>query len=385
MTSILLAFQWTSNTGYAIGRLEPIFARAAERAAGHAKFVHFAYPRFKDGPSRSLPSSFTNFAEVDVQSGNPDKLDVMFQYIRDNDIGLVFAFDLPPSMKSVRYMRAAGVGKVISYWGAPISTVESGLRLLARRIQYRLRRNCPDHYIFETEDMKDTATHGLGVPSDSASVVPMGVDVDRFRPSPDLQWYAHDAFGIPRTRKIVYYSGHMESRKGVGVIVRSAVHLMAERGRRDLHFLFLGNKNGEERAFDPIYCGTAAEGHITFAGYRHDVEKILPGSYIAVIASTGWDSHTMTALEASATGVPLVVSNIPGLRQAISEGTGVHFKAGDHVELAARIAALVDSPSLRDHMSQAARERICRAHTVEHQVAALEVVFRSQLTGLQAE
>lgn len=375
MRSILVYFQWPANTGYAIGRLEAVFARMATEFCGSVANVHFAYPSFPQGTPENLPGGVERVFQFDPSSKSEKQLFEALNYVKANSIGMAFGFDQPPSRLSASYLRRGGVKNVVSYWGAPMSSLYSGPALLARQIQYRLRRHRPDHYIFESEGMRLTATHGLGVPKNSTSVVPLGVDQNLFRPNRANNWYAHETFCIDRSRKVVFYSGHMEQRKGVHVIVKAAKYLVESCGRRDLHFLFLGNKNGEECRLDPLYKGSAAENYITFGGYRDDIAALQASSHIAVIASTGWDSHTMTSLEAAASGLPLLVSDIPGLREVVTEKTGARFTAGDHVELAEKLMHLADDEVLRESMGRAGRERVLSGFTVDHQVNALTAVL----------
>ncbi len=190
--------------------------------------------------------------------------------------------------------------------------------------------------------------------------------------------YAQDAFAIPADRRIIVYSGHMEPRKGVHVIVKAVVELAERRGRTDVHFLLFGNRNGEEKRFLPLYEGTRAEGHLTFGGYRDDLPRVFGSADIGCIASTGWDSFTMSSVEMAASGLPLVVSSLQGLRETIEEGrTGVSFPPGDHVALADRLEALLDDAPLRRRMGAAARERMAAGHTVARQVESIADTIRA--------
>ncbi|MCK7577971.1 MAG: hypothetical protein MZV65_20875 [Chromatiales bacterium] len=62
-------------------------------------------------------------------------------------------------------------------------------------------------------------------------------------------FYAHDQLGIPHERRIVHYSGHMEWRKGIHVIMAAAIELVEKRDRRDVHFVLVGNKDGVEQPY----------------------------------------------------------------------------------------------------------------------------------------
>ncbi|HUG97808.1 MAG TPA: glycosyltransferase family 4 protein, partial [Gammaproteobacteria bacterium] len=362
-------------------RHEQTFAKMALRLTGSFERVHFGYPSLAEGPPAQLPADLRQFVEFDAATRDHAALRRIADYVREHDIRVAFGFDQPSRRPGYAALRSGGVRHIVSYWGAPMSSLNSGVKLLLKRAWFAALRHRPDHYIFQSEDMRRTATHGVGIPRHRTSVVYSGVDTSVFRPAPEHQGYVHAALGLDPRRKVVYYSGHMEPRKGVHVIIKAAAHLVNELGRTDLHFVFLGNKGGIERTYDPLYMGTAAEGHITFAGYRDDVAQIQASSFMAVIATTGWDSHTMSAVEVAASGLPLVVSDLPGIRETVAEDTGRRFPAGDHLALARHIVELADDPQLCERLGAAGRRRILQAYTQEHQVRGLVSVVRA-VTGL---
>lgn len=379
MSGILVFFHCPANTGYAIGRHEVTFAHMARELVGSYDKVHFGYPGCIGSGSSYLPEEITRFVCFDSARGSNEEFEAIRKYVREHDISIGFGFDQHVRRESYRYLREGGLRHFFSYWGAPMSSINSGPYLLARKLQYRMIRHGPDHYIFQSEDMRRTATHGVGIPRSRTSVVRSGVDTKRFRPGAGAPYHVHDALGIDRGRRVIYYSGHMEERKGVQVIVRAAAHLVNDLGRTDVHFVFLGNRPGEEKRFAPIYEGTAAEGHITFGGYRDDVAEIQASSYLAVIATTGWDSHTMTAVEVAASGLPLIVSDLEGIREAVSDETGFRFPVGDHEALGRLVVRLIDEPELYRAMSMAARARVMGGYTRENQVEGLVNVVRGHI------
>jgi glycosyltransferase involved in cell wall biosynthesis len=98
---------------------------------------------------------------------------------------------------------------------------------------------------------------------------------------------------------------------------------------------------------------------------------------VGAIASTGWDSFTMSSLEIAACGVPLVVSALPGLDETVDEGeTGFTFPAGDHETLADRLLLLLNDRPRRDEMGRAARRRVLRRFTTEQQIESLAATVR---------
>ncbi|HEX7049656.1 MAG TPA: glycosyltransferase family 4 protein [Longimicrobiales bacterium] len=376
MGALLVLFHCRSNTGYAIGRLERVFLEMALNVFGSPERIHFAYPAIERGLDPALRGRVKNVVAFDYRDGSPASVHAITEYIGEHDIRVIFGFDQPVTAPTYKALRKAGVELFISYWGAPMSSINHGIRLLAKRVQFAITRYKPDLFIFESEAMRETAVAGRGVPHSATRVVYNGVDEKRFRPAEDRS-YAYDLFGIPADRKIVYYSGHMEERKGVHVIVEAAVDLVTRRGRKDVHFLFMGNKNGEERRFDPLYMDTEAADHITFGGYHDEVERIIPCCHIGAIATTGWDSFPLSPLEMQSCGLPVIASALQGLKECVEDGvTGFLVEPGDPLALSRRIEELLRSPDLRARMSVAARKRIVNGFTAERQIGRLSEVLR---------
>ena len=293
-------------------------------------------------------------------------------HIRKHNIDTIFVFDQPVWSPAYKYLRKAGVRNIVSYWGAPISSINTGIRLLFKKLDVLFTSGSPDHYIFESNAMAKTAFMGRGIPKSKVSVIYMGVDTEKYKPVAGKREYAHEMFNIPHARQIVYYSGHMEERKGVDVLMKAAKHLYDYCGRRDFHFLILGNKNNEEQQYLRMLGESGACGHVTFGGYRKDVNKILPACNIGVIASTGWDSFTMSALEIASSGLPLLVSDLQGLVETIDNGmTGYLFKPGDYEELSEKIITLIENEELQRMMGDKARERILAGFTEQKQIKKL--------------
>lgn len=374
---MLVLFHCESNPGFAASTHEHTFLEVAERLVGARDRVHFAYRTLEGGMTPSLPTDLANVIELDTSWNATAKCQQIRSYIAEHGITLCLGFDQPPRRPLYGAMRAGGLKHFVAYHGAPVSSIKRGPALWLRKAEMLYRGPGPDHYVFQSDDMRRTATHGRGIPASRTSVVRTGIDTERYRPLADDAHYVREQFGIPSGRSVIFFSGHMEERKGVHIVLQAAAHLVNGQGRRDVHFLILGNRNGQEQRFAPLFRGTEAEQHITFGGYRADVPRLLRGCAIGIIASTGWDSFPMSSLEMAATELPLVVSDLPGLRETVTEDTGVRFPVGDASAAAAAIAALIDDPDRRARMGRAGRARVLATFSRASQVRGLEAVFRS--------
>jgi glycosyltransferase involved in cell wall biosynthesis len=371
MKSILILFHCESNTGYAIERLEEVFFRMALALVGEQARIHVGYPSMEKGRSRGIPADFEQYLIVDTASTDLISTERVCDYVRTHKIDTLFGFDQPVNRPLYSHLRNAGVRHFISYWGAPMSDVVGFAKLLLKRIEVSLHRSGPDHYIFESHGMARSAVQGRGIPRSKVHVVYLGVDARRFHPDSADTQYVYRTFGIEPQRRIFFYSGHMEPRKGVKTIMHAA-QILARRQRRDWHILLLGNQPGEERwLLDELGEGTARS-HVTFGGYRDDIERIHRGCHAGIIASTGWDSLTMSSLEMQASGLPLIVSNLPGLNEAVEDGySGILFPPGDAFALADVMDVLLEDAQYGRTLSQNAVRRVREKFTTDIQYERL--------------
>jgi glycosyltransferase involved in cell wall biosynthesis len=187
-------------------------------------------------------------------------------------------------------------------------------------------------------------------------VVPLGVDIDKFKPA--ASDYAQRAFDLPSERRIVIFTGHCHPRKGIGTLIDAAIELLHARRRNDLAFLFCGNRGDESRQYEVKYENLEIAPWIRFLGYRSDVLEILQSSFCGVLPSTGWDSFTMSSVEMAATGLPIVASRLQGLEEAVvHETTGLLFEPGNSKALADSIERLANDPSLAARYGSNGRTR----------------------------
>lgn len=382
MKSILILLHCKSNTGYAIGPLERTFFDLANALCDRDNSrIHFAYPSMVNGPSLTLPAEFKQYAVIDAKSVDADHHAASERYIREHEIDTIFGFDQPVFMPIYRSFRRAGVKRFISYWGAPMSSRNILPIRLAKRVGVLLRPSGPDHYIFESNGMAELAVKGRGIPPRRVSVVPQGIDSNHFKPDSKDARYVYESMKIPTHRRIFYYSGHMEPRKGVAVIMKAANKLNERRQKDDWHVLLCGNKGEESRPYEMILSGPARE-HVTFGGYRSDTHVLHRGCYAALLATTGWDSFPRSGLEVQSSSLPLLMSDIIGGRELVDDGvSGIIVKSGDADALAGAMEQLLDNPDRTALLGRQARARVEERFTLEKQLAQLTCVVKGVVSA----
>jgi glycosyltransferase involved in cell wall biosynthesis len=83
--------------------------------------------------------------------------------------------------------------------------------------------------------------------------------------------------------------------------------------------------------------------------------ELLRRSWVHVLPSAkeGWG---LTVLEAGACATPSVVSDSPGLRDAVPDGTGIRVPHGDVPALAEALRRILEDDALRADLGRGARE-----------------------------
>src|SRR5690606_12444484 len=106
--------------------------------------------------------------------------------------------------------------------------------------------------------------------------------------------------------------------------------------------------------------------------------EIFGSADIGAIASTGWDSFTMSAAEMAASELPLVVSRLQGLKETVDDGvTGYLFEPGNASELANHLVALAAREDVWRQLGAAACRRALHRHSQDRQVADLAAVVKA--------
>jgi len=195
------------------------------------------------------------------------------------------------------------------------------------------------------------------------TVVPPGVDIDRFRPSsPEQRDTARRRFGLPVDAELVVSISRLVPRKGFDVAIE-AVALLAP-SRPDLVLAISGGGRDEGRL-----RRLAAERRAPVVFLGRVPNEQLPDLYgcadiFAMVCRSRWggleqEGFGIVFVEAAACGVPQVAGDSGGAAEAVDDGvTGIVVRRPDDpVEVAAAFASLLDDDALRASMATASRVR----------------------------
>jgi phosphatidylinositol alpha-1,6-mannosyltransferase len=195
------------------------------------------------------------------------------------------------------------------------------------------------------------------------TVVPPGVDVDRFCPLGQVErTAARHRFALPDDAELVVSISRLVPRKGFDVVIRAAAALRTS--RPDLVLAIAGGGR-DERRLRAIAEQTKAP--VRFLGRVSNEE--LPLLYgcadvYAMACRSRWggleqEGFGIVFVEAAACGVPQVAGDSGGAAEAVVDGvTGrVVGRPGEWRDVAAAIEGLLDDDAARAAMGRASRAR----------------------------
>ena len=211
-----------------------------------------------------------------------------------------------------------------------------GLHALAR-LNAVLGRN----YVVLSRFLREVVTgHGA---RGSIDVIPVyGVDVARFSPSPADKGTLRRQLGLPGDGKLVFFSSRIAPEKDADTVLRAIGEL-----NREGRVVWLVNRSGGHEAFLARADALGVQGHVV-AGGPVDPRTELPSFYRAAdvcVQASREEGLGFSPLEALACGVPVVATDVGGLRETIVDGeTGWSYPRGDVKRLTTALEEVFNRP-----------------------------------------
>jgi glycosyltransferase involved in cell wall biosynthesis len=224
------------------------------------------------------------------------------------------------------------------------------------------------HLCFVSEAARAHAL-AVGVHAARMTVIRNGVDTETFRPRTD-----------PRVERelVVGYVGRLSPEKNPALFVRVAARLRAHGAPARFVVIGDGPMRGELEA---LTDALAVRDTITFAGECRD----MPARYRALdlLLLTSWHEGTPLALlEAMASGVPVVATDVGGVSELIVAGsTGCLAPPGDEVRLTELASALLRDRAALDRYGRAAREHVRTRFSIDEQVGLTSALLHEVARG----
>ena len=208
-----------------------------------------------------------------------------------------------------------------------------------------------------------TSSHGMkadllqqinDLPEDNILVAPNGIDPDVFLNNSVDKSTARSILNIPASQNVILYTGHLYSWKGVDVLAEAA-SLLSD----SAVIYFVGGTDQDRINFTNKY----QENNIVTISFQ-DRDKIalwLKAADILVLPNIPNNAlserHTspIKMFEYMASGTSILASNLPSLKEILTDEDAYFFQAGDARSLSQALTKLLISSELRQSLAAQAK------------------------------
>jgi glycosyltransferase involved in cell wall biosynthesis len=202
--------------------------------------------------------------------------------------------------------------------------------------------------------------------------------------SPDLTVAERAAIraqlGTPLESVVVFQASRMEAWKGADLTLNALARLRDVPGWR--LWLAGGVQRTQEQRFHDHLRRLVADhkigDRVTFLGQRSDVAVLMRAADIYCQGNRGPEGFSLSFLEASYCGLPVVTTDLGGASEMVDATTGILVPAGEDVApLAEALRDLISEPHKRSEMGARARQKAIHLCEPRQQLFRLAGLFEA--------
>jgi glycosyltransferase involved in cell wall biosynthesis len=217
----------------------------------------------------------------------------------------------------------------------------------------------------------------FSLPAEKFAVLPMPVDLDRFRPGQQLQ-DMRSVFGIPADAPLIGIVGRFQKYRKMDVFLPAARKVVDQ--IPNARFLIIGASSQMQQTVVEPAKELGISENVVIAGYRmDDYLDTLDCLDVFSLLMPGFDGTARAVREAMALGKPCVVSDFGMLPDVVP-----HEKAGlvvplDADQLAEAWLRVLRNPAERQSMGQFAHEHAEKHFRIDQVGPVLEAFYQRLL------
>jgi glycosyltransferase involved in cell wall biosynthesis len=217
---------------------------------------------------------------------------------------------------------------------------------LAEHLCFRLNR--PSRFACVSDGVADEMREHFPRLADRVVTIHNGVDIDTFAPGAHLEEARalRTALSIADDRLVAAFVGGEWGRKGLEPVIRA----LALAPEWDLVVAGSGDRGRYQQLAETLDVGDA----VHWLGVSRNVPVVYELADAFVFPSS-YEAFPLVALEAAASGLPMLATPVSGVRELVQDGQAGFLIARDPAAIAERLRQLAADPDLRGTMGAAAR------------------------------
>jgi glycosyltransferase involved in cell wall biosynthesis len=237
---------------------------------------------------------------------------------------------------------------------------------------YRMARRSLAVTIFESRENLEIAVRDGIVRRRDARVVMHGVDTSLFRPAKGDA--SRRRLGLPPGAFVIGTVGRLEPQKAHDHLVRAFAKIAALRSELDPHLAVVG-EGSERGALERLIESHGLRPRVHLLGHFEPVSTVYQAFDVFALSSA-WEGLPLSLLEAMASGLAVVATDVGGVRDAVDDGVnGLLVSPGDVEDLVTALLSLTDVRR-RSALAKTARNDALRRFDVQRMVDETLTVYQ---------
>lgn len=238
------------------------------------------------------------------------------------------------------------------------------------------------HYIAVSKDLEQWLESCIGVRKERLSQIYNGVDSRRFHPRRGSCQETALPISLRDGTVRIGTIGRMQPVKDQVTLAKAFIHLLQEEPvwRQSARLVLVGEGPLRQQCLD-LLSQAGLQDLAWIPGERDDVAEILRILDVFVLPSLG-EGISNTILEAMATGLPVLATNVGGNAELVRAGeTGTLVRPADPVAMANVMRTYLANPDLRVRHGLAGRKLVEDRFSIEAMVQGYLDVYDRLLNG----
>ena len=299
---------------------------------------------------------------------SPFDLGVIFRFrktVREFQPEILVTYLVHADLFGRIFGRLFGIKKIICSQRGKLLQWEF-LRILDRWTTFLVTK-----YIVQTEIAKQELSKTLHIPEKRFSVIPNAIDLIEFDFPIDAKQKKKE-LDIPDNHIVITCVSNLRRGKGHEYLLQAFEQLFQT--HQNLTLLIVGNGERMSELVN-LVSNYASKENIKFLGNRTDVKEILRISDIFVLPTLG-EGMSNAIMEAMATGLPIITTDIPENRELIeNKQMGILTPTRNSSALSEAIKDLFDDKRKREVLGENSEKKISESFDTKIVVSKLTKFF----------
>jgi glycosyltransferase involved in cell wall biosynthesis len=350
--NLLMVANYPSCTGYAWWLMEHFWKLLAQRAEAVGSLAYLAYPKITK-LSKSIQNSPIVPVELSIPWHSIREAAQVTAFLKKKNINYLYLTDQRYFNLQYPVMRACGVNHIIVHDHSPGDRPPvGGLKGAVKVLRNNLPHLSADHVFCVSDFVRRRNIQNAKIPPEKGIVVQNGIPP--INSNAAIRKRLLEEMGFDDSTFIVIATGRAHPYKRFDFIIDCAGVLVKKEPDLDVKFLIAGDGPEMARLREKVRI-PGLEKTVRLLGFRNDVRDLLCISDIAMHASLG-EAFSLSIIEYMSAGLPVLVPDIPSVKQAIRDDiNGFVYPKDDSDAVAAYIIDLAKDSRRRIAMGKAAK------------------------------